>query len=57
MKKEKAAKWIAKAAQQKEKADEKEERKCLVDWWRKDKDAWEKDLAVHQSCGGLGKNF
>jgi len=46
-----------KAAQQKEKADEKEERKHLIDQWRKDKVKWEKDLAVHQSCGGLVKTF
>lgn len=55
--KQKAAKQIAKAAQQKEKADKKEEQKHLINQWRKDKDAWEKDLAVYQSCGGLVKNF
>jgi len=56
-KKEKAARQIARAMRQKEKADKKEERKWLIDQWRKDKDAWEKDLAVHQSCGGLVKHF
>ena len=55
--KEKAAKQLAKAVQQKEKADEKEARKRLINQWRKDKDAWEKDLAAHRSCGGLVKNF
>ena len=57
LEKEKAAKQIARAAQQKEKADRKEAGKRLIDQWRKDKVTWEKDLAVHRSRGGLVKTF